>query len=85
VEREGDRTKVVAPPHHKHWGGYVEVADLSFGDTADQREENARVIAAAPQVRMLAAALIREIEKRDGEGNTIPAHLYSTLKRLVLP
>lgn len=29
------------------------------------------------------SALIREIQKRDGEGNTVPAHTYSRLANLI--
>ena len=34
-------------------------------------------------VAMRAAMLVREIQKRDGEGNTIPSHLYSPLVALL--
>lgn len=34
-------------------------------------------------VAVRAAILVREIQKRDGEGNTIPAHLYGPLVALL--
>lgn len=34
---------------------------------------------AVSSVAQHAATLVREIRRRDGEGNTIPEHLYSSL------
>lgn len=61
-------------------GGYREIADLSFGDTSsEERAANAALISEAPAIASAAAALVREIQKRDGEGNLLPAHLYAPL------
>lgn len=43
----------------------------------------AEIEVAEEQIVHHARALIREIQKRDGEGNTIPSHTYYMLAALV--
>lgn len=46
--------------------------------TPETKQEQARTLA------FLALDLIDQIQRRDGEGNTIPDHLYSMLRRQAL-
>lgn len=47
------------------------------------KRRNRLLLGDQPRVYDLARNLIREIERRDGEGNTIPDYLYRELKSLL--